>query len=195
MSIKKKTKVSKKVLSPGKRQKANEKITVDKDERQTPQLLYDNLQAALNLEFSLDAAATGRNKKAKAYITKKQNALITPWSVKGKDRYVFCNPPYSKTGGGVGAWLAKGVEEVKAGRVNLVAFLITLDSGVKWYADFSVYAKEIWQVFPRVKFAHPDVHEKASADFSSSIFIFQKGHLDGSPTVRLWDWQDGLFLW
>jgi len=195
MAIKKKKKVVKKVVEKGKRQKSSDSITVDKDERQTPKLLVENLEAALEIYFNLDAAATGRNKKAKKFISKRQDALSISWNDDGKKKYVFCNPPYSIKAGGIGAWLEKGINEINAGRVHLVAFLITQDSGVKWHADYSGKCAEIWEVFPRIKFVHPDIEEKAGANFSSSIFIYKKGFMNVQPVVRLWDWQTGKFIW
>jgi len=175
-----------------KRNRTSKKIEVDRDERRTPKLLFENLEAALKIKFDLDATANKQNALCKKYINKKQNALgiETTW-----DGNVYCNPPYSKAAGGVGAFLQKGYQQVAAGNARLVAFLITLDSGVGWYREWSGFAWEIWELASRVKFDLPGVDEKAGAEFSSSIFIYRKGGLKGSPKVRLWDWRENKFIW
>ena len=49
----------------------------DKDYWETPQSLFDELNAEFN--FTLDAAASDVNHKCKRYFTKKDNGLLQDW--------------------------------------------------------------------------------------------------------------------
>lgn len=60
----------------------------DKDYWETPQSLFDELNAEFN--FTLDAAASDANHKCERYFTKKDNGLLQDW----QGETVFCNPPY-----------------------------------------------------------------------------------------------------
>lgn len=107
--------------------------------RQTPMLPEDDIRetppelfAARTAKwgpFTLDAAATHANHKARRYytetgayvtdgidvlITNGFNGLTGPWSGR-----VWINPPFSD----MGAWCAKCWSEVAAGRVELIDFL------------------------------------------------------------------------
>lgn len=77
------------------------------DEFGTPKELFDKLNFEFN--FTIDAAASDENHLLPRYWTKEQNALSQSWA----HERVFCNPPYSKAGGGVGDWVTYGYQQVR----------------------------------------------------------------------------------
>ena len=64
-------------------------MTSNKDDWETPQELFDKLNAIYN--FTLDTAASDENAKCKDYYTIKEDGLKQKWSGR-----VFCNPPYGR---------------------------------------------------------------------------------------------------
>lgn len=72
----------------------------DRNDWETPQLLYDSFDA--EFLFNFDLAASNENSKSYAYYSEQDDALKQSWDVFSHDsphKYqtrAFCNPPYSK---------------------------------------------------------------------------------------------------
>lgn len=64
-------------------------FTSNKQDWETPQHLFDELNEKYN--FETDVAATKENAKCKMFFTEKDNALDKNWEGYGN---IFCNPPY-----------------------------------------------------------------------------------------------------
>ena len=62
------------------------------DNWETPQDLFDRLDAEFN--FDLDLAATAQNAKCDFYYVKEDDALKQDWILDGQRGW--CNPPYSR---------------------------------------------------------------------------------------------------
>lgn len=65
-------------------------LTSNKDDWETPQDLFDKLNAFYG--FTLDACASPENAKCKKYYTKEQNSLVQDWN----NDTIWCNPPYGR---------------------------------------------------------------------------------------------------
>lgn len=61
-------------------------LTSNKDDWETPQDLFDKLNAFYG--FTLDACASPKNAKCKKYYTKEQNSLVQDWN----NDTIWCNP-------------------------------------------------------------------------------------------------------
>ena len=68
-----------------------------RDDWETPQDLFDRLNARYN--FQLDVCATLENHKCKQYITKQMDGLAREWSLMN-----WMNPPYGRQ---IAAWVQK----------------------------------------------------------------------------------------
>jgi DNA N-6-adenine-methyltransferase (Dam) len=77
------------------------------DEWHTPQHLFDFLTQ--HYPFTVDVAATARNRKVKKFYDKAQDGLKQNWT----NEVVFMNPPYSEAG----KWCRKAAEAAKAGAI------------------------------------------------------------------------------
>ena len=73
----------------------NSLFTTGKDDWETPQGFFDNLNNEFN--FTLDPCCTPKTAKCKKYYTPEDDGLSKSW----QGETVFCNPPYStgKTNG------------------------------------------------------------------------------------------------
>jgi len=107
----------------------------------------------------LDVCATAENAKAPRFFTPEQDGLVQPWNA----RHAWCNPPYGR---GVGAWLAKGHEEVNSGRCVRVTYLLPARTDTRWFHEY-VWGHDARVVFlrGRVRF----VGAPAPAPFPSML--------------------------
>lgn len=64
-----------------------------KDDWETPKDLFDKLNEEFG--FTLDACATDENAKCSHYFTEDTDGLSQDW----QGQTVYCNPPYSLSGG------------------------------------------------------------------------------------------------
>lgn len=83
--------------------------------------------------FTLDVAAADHNAKCDNYFTLQDDALRRRWHAVS----VWCNPPYSKTpASDLGTWVAKAVEEWRAGRSGRVTLLLPANRTEQaWWQD------------------------------------------------------------
>lgn len=138
--------------------KADALYTSRTDEWETPQDLFDKLDAEFH--FTLDPCATAENAKCSKYYTKEQDGLAQDWT----GETVWCNPPYGKE---IPKWLAKCAEHARGGGVAVALVFSRTDT--KWFHDY-VYGKaEIRFVKGRVKFGGA----KYNAPFPSMVVIYR----------------------
>lgn len=129
------------------------------DEWSTPIALYKKLNSEFS--FKLDAAASSKNKLAKSFFTKKDNALTKDWSKYGS---VFCNPPYSRAN----EFVEKAYNEAKKGCT--VVMLIPFRSDTKYYHEYIINkAHEVRLIKGRLKYSD----SKQSSPFPSAIIVFK----------------------
>lgn len=133
-------------------------FTSNTDEYETPQYLYDELNAEFH--FTLDPCATDENHKCGKYYTKQDNGLEKSW---GGER-VFLNPPYSQ----VGKWVAKAWQE--GGKDNtVVVMLIPARTDTKYFHNYIYHRSEIRFIKGRLRFNGIN----CNAPFPSMIVIYR----------------------
>ena len=139
---------------------ANVHFQSDKDDWETPDLLFQHLNDEFN--FDLDAAATRDNSKCDVLITPEMNALTSDW---GQGKTIWLNPPY---GTALLRWLQKASA---AGWYNTVVCLLPSRTDTQWWHDYVMQAAEIRFIRGRVTFKGAP----SAAPFPSCIVIFQPG--------------------
>ena len=143
----------------------------------TPQRFFDNMNKRLG-PFTLDAAASELNHKCEDYFTEENDALSQNWATDSPygEKIVWCNPPY---GHGVGKWVQKAVEEVKAGHCKRVVMLLRSTTDVKWFHDWAWHnCSEMIFVKGRMCFDKGDGEEKPAV-FPSIVLVIEdhfRGH-------------------
>ncbi|MDB4345464.1 phage N-6-adenine-methyltransferase [bacterium] len=149
----------------------------------TPQRFFDNMNKRLG-PFTLDAAASELNHKCEDYFTEENDALSQNWATDSPygEKIVWCNPPY---GHGVGKWVQKAVEEVKAGHCKRVVMLLRSTTDVKWFHDWAwPYCSEMIFVKGRMCFDKGDGEEKPAV-FPSIVLVFDRAFfgMHTAPTI------------
>ena len=113
-------------------------LTSNKDDWETPQKLFDELDAKYH--FTLDPCATPTNAKCKRYYTIADDGLSKSW----KDEVVFCNPPYGRN---IGEWVKKCAEEEAD-----VVLLIPARTDTSYFHDYIYGKAKIEFIRGRLKF-------------------------------------------
>ena len=136
----------------------------------TPKDLFEALDNEFH--FTLDAAASDENHLCERYYTKKDNALMQPWT-----GTVFCNPPYGKE---VGKWVIKAFEEIggtfpSRPHADKIVLLLPSRTDTKWFQmiismqshGFPKVVERIWFIPGRLKFGGAS----NSAPFPSVVVV------------------------
>lgn len=129
---------------------------IAKDDKPTPQHLFDRLNREFG--FTIDVAASADNAKCARFYDRAQDALRLPWT-----GVVWCNPPY---GAGLGKWVQKGHDEAKNGSV--VVMLLPASTDTIWFHRYCLRA-EIRFIKGRLRFGNTD----GTAPFGSMVVIFR----------------------
>ena len=155
----------------------------EKDSWATPRDLFDRLSATHG-PFDIDAAADATNHLCAAWFGPgniyAEDALTTHWGMEecdDEDRVplrVWVNPPYSR--GMVGRFVAKAVEEARAGRA-VTTLLIPAWTDQPWWAEVVWDAArgrfrpgvEVEFLRGRVRFVRPDGTRAGSPTFPSVV--------------------------
>lgn len=168
----------------------------------TPQNLFDILNQ--EFRFGLDAAADLTNHKCLFYIGPNsslgEDALAADhWASSSKAlnqaRTVWCNPPYTKSGGGILPWMKRGRATAQAGAICVMLIYARTDTKA-WQDIVHPFADEVRLIEGRLKFEPPgDYTGKATtAGAPSAIVIFrpETAHLGriGGAQYRTWKYQD-----
>ena len=142
----------------------NSMFTTGKDDWETPQGFFDNLNNEFN--FTLDPCCTPKTAKCKKYYTPVDDGLSKSW----QGETVFCNPPYSS--GKQDKWIRKCHEEAQKPNTTVVALLPARTDTVRFH-DYILGKAEIRFLRGRLKFGG----SKNSAPFPSMIVIWRKNNL------------------
>ena len=110
----------------------------------TPQSLFDGINAEFN--FTLDAAASGKNKKCDLYIGEDTNSLAVEWG----RHTVWLNPPYGAKSGSLQQWVQKAYSASLKGAT--VVMLIPARTNTNWFHDICLSKGEVRFVRGRPKF-------------------------------------------
>lgn len=133
-------------------------FTSGSDEWHTPGWLFEQLNKEFN--FVLDAAATKENALCEKFFTKENSALTQPWP---KDRWTFCNPPYSLCA----EFAEKALNESEGGAYSVL--LVPARVETRWFCKFVHGKAEVRFFKGRVRFS-----DKGSAPFPSVVLVFGK---------------------
>lgn len=128
------------------------------DEWETPQALFDDLNA--EFDFELDACASDDNHKCAEYYTIEQDGLKIMWG----GRRVWCNPPYSN----IAKWVEKAFRETRTDG-TVVVMLIPSRTDTKYFHNYIYQRAEIRFIKGRLKFGEAT----SSAPFPSMLVIFR----------------------
>ena len=117
----------------------------DRDDWQTPQWLFDQLDAEFH--FTLDPCATNQNHKCLKYYTIEDDGLTQDWL----NEIVFMNPPY---GGNTGKWLRKAWHESLRGTI-VVCLIVSSTDRSYWHDYIFPYASEISSIQTQYRLSLP----------------------------------------
>ena len=141
-------------------------MTSDKQDWETPQELFDNLNK--EFDFELDAFATKKNAKCKQYFTKRDDSFQQDWT---KYKSIFINPPYTSK-----------VQDKVLEKINdtishpdwrgVIVLLIPARTDTKRWHDYIFNkADEIRFIKGRLKF-EVDGIPRGSSTFPSAIIVY-----------------------
>ena len=139
----------------------------DKMDWETPQDLFDELDAEFH--FDIDVCATAENTKCRYWYGPQLNprwadGLLRDWSSDGDELICWMNPPYGRE---IKKWIKKAYEESQEGCT--VVCLVPSRTDTAWWHDYAMKADEIRYIRGRLKFGGA----KNSAPFPSAIVIFR----------------------
>lgn len=96
------------------------------DEYETPDDLFEEYNRVY--KFNLDAAASKKNAKCKAFFTQKEDGLVQSW----KGKRVWINPPYSNWQ----AWVHKACYEVRNNGCEIAVMLLPSRTDTKAFHEY-----------------------------------------------------------
>ena len=135
-------------------------FTSNKDDWETPQELFDQLNK--EFDFELDPCCTKNNCKCPIGFNKSIDGLTLDWS---QFNSIFMNPPYGKE---IAKWMKKAHETAEAGKT--VVCLVPARTDTVWWHKYCIAPKyEIRFIKGRLKFSN----SKNSAPFPSAIIIMR----------------------
>jgi len=134
-------------------------MTSDKDDWETPQALFDELDAEYH--FTLDPCSTHENAKCEKHYTVEEDGLKQSWA----GETVFCNPPYGRS---IGEWVRKCSEESKNAKIVL---LIPARTDTAYFHDYIYHKAHVRFIRGRLKFEVGGIPGQ-SAPFPSMIVEF-----------------------
>lgn len=148
---------------------------------QTPPDLFRALNAEFN--FELDAAAAATNRLCPRFYDEQADGLSQPWV----PYRTWCNPPRAvKLGHRADPWVAKAVEEARAGA--LVVMLLRSAVETDWFNALWDAPAEIRFLRPRVRYWR-DGKEGPSPTFPSFLAVLRPG-LPAPPPPTMTDWRE-----
>ncbi len=139
---------------------------VDRDSWRTPLWFFDEVRRrfARNGIFDLDAAADDENALCSTYYTKKDNALIQPWT-----GCVYVNPPYSF----IEPWVHKAHAVVFQRIAERVVMVLPSRTGTDWYGYAERYGR-VYRVQGRLNFDTPPGAKRSSNPQDTIIVVFER---------------------
>ena len=137
-------------------------MTSNKDDWETPQYLFDELNAVFH--FTLDPCSTHENAKCAKHYTKAEDGLAQSWA----NETVFCNPPYGRE---VGKWVKKCAEESRHAKIVL---LIPARTDTAYFHEYIYHRAKVTFLRGRLKFEQGGAAMNC-APFPSMIVEFPKG--------------------
>lgn len=142
-------------------------MTSNKQDWETPQALFDNLNN--EFDFELDAFASDKNAKCKNYFTEEDDAFQQDWT---EYKSIFINPPYTPKV--QDAVLKKIDDTVSTGWKGVIVLLIPARTDTKRWHDYIFNkADDIRFIKGRLKFEIDGV-PGGSSTFPSAIIVYDR---------------------
>lgn len=140
----------------------------------TPPGLIVDLVAELGC-CALDAAATAEDAVVARFLSPAEDALQMEWGP--VDGWVWANPPYSRKGGGLLAWLHRCIDQAQRWSC-IVVMLAPPGVGSRYRAEALGRGVEVRDLPRRLAFIHPDTGQAAAGNREgSSLFIVRPDRL------------------
>ena len=134
-----------------------------KDLWQTPKSLFNKLNN--EFRFTMDVAASDKNKLCKIYYGEKSNALCNYW-----DKSNWCNPPYSN----IMPWVQKAIKEHERGKTTVM--LVPADTSVKWFKLAYESCNEVRFISGRISFINAETQKPVSGNNKGSVLFIWRGN-------------------
>jgi phage N-6-adenine-methyltransferase len=143
----------------------------------TPRPIFEALNKRFG-PFTLDVAASEKNKLVENYFDKETNALKQMWSGRA-----YCNPPYlwnKKKEGGDGTriqdWVEKGFSSVESGDAEVVVLLIPVYTIKNYFWHDTVFPNASHLVIFRacLDFSGPFSRKGGASRSGSIVIVFSK---------------------
>ena len=140
-------------------------MTSDKQDWETPQELFDNLNS--EFDFELDAFASAKNAKCKHFFTEQDDSFKQDWT---KYKSIFINPPYtSKVQDEV---LKKINDTISSDWRGVIVLLIPARTDTKRWHDYIFNkADDIRFIKGRLRF-EVDGIPSGSSTFPSEVIVY-----------------------
>ena len=138
----------------------------------TPVSVFEYIQEFLNIEFTLDAAATLESRKCLNFFSKEDDAFKQEWFGN-----VWLNPPFGKGGKLQREFIEKAIDEcLYLGHCKMVACLIPARTDTKLFHQIIMkHARKIYFIEGRINFVKAgNTVENAGATFPSMLVIFRR---------------------
>ena len=119
-----------------------------KQDWETPIDLFNQINAEFN--FTLDAAASEKNKKVCNFFSAKDDGLSQDWS----NETVWLNPPYGDGKSKITDWVKKADAERHKGATTVM--LIPARTNTNWFHDICLKYGEVRFIRGRPKFGGAD---------------------------------------
>jgi site-specific DNA-methyltransferase (adenine-specific) len=158
---------------------------------ETPRKVFEWIEKELSVKFSLDVAATDKNKMCDFYINKEMDALLRPWHRHAFEPiswlyplapidHVWCNPPYGR---GIKDWLVNAEKNVSMGSCLSSTLLLPSRTDTSYF--HGICRKGLVGLIPkRIKFLIDGV-EGDAAPFPSMIVHFEPSNKRAGEIIRL----------
>lgn len=139
-------------------------LTSNKDDWETPQALFDSLNAKYH--FAIDLAASKDNAKCDRYFNIDDDSLSKDWS-ESFGGAMYLNPPYGRH---IGYWVKKAYETSLKVNVPIV-MLIPSRTDTSYWHDYIFGKANIKFIRGRLKFEQNGV-AGSPAPFPSAIIVY-----------------------
>lgn len=147
----------------------------EKDDRRTPQELFDELDAEHG-PFTVDVAASAENAKCLRFYDLASDGLAQSWA----GELVWCNPPFSR----LMPWVQKALEEIAAGCVRVVMLLPANRTEQPFWQEYIEPVRDrglgvTTRFLPgRQKFGSASGPGKAGCPFGCVVVVFEPGEAE-----------------
>lgn len=141
-------------------------MTSDKQDWETPQELFDNLNN--EFDFELDAFASDKNAKCKHFFTERDDSFQQDWT---KYKSIFINPPYTSK---VQDEVLKKINDTISSnwRGGVIVLLIPARTDTKRWHDYIFNkADDIRFIKGRLRF-EVDGIPRSSSTFPSAVIVY-----------------------